>query len=186
MRVKRLSIVLFLFALATLPLGASTFVAMDKAELIANSEAVVQGTVLKVNSFWDPSGRIVMTEAMIRVEDTIVGKAASVVRVQTFGGDVDGFRVEAHGFPEFKVGERMILFLAAENDGFTKVTGYQFGQYHVRRDKAGVDYAVSAIGLDTNVVTKDGRPFSRPQAVRLDTFKANVLATARRSGRIEN
>lgn len=186
MRVKRLSIVLFLFALATLPLGASTFVAMDKAELIANSEAVVQGTVLKVNSFWAPSGRIVMTEALVRVEDTIVGQAPSVVRVQTFGGNVDGFLVEAHGFPEFKVGERMVLFLGAEQDGVTQVTGYQFGQYHVRRDKAGVDFAVPALDLGTNVVTKDGRPFARPQAMRLDAFKDNLLATARRSGRIEN
>lgn len=183
---KRLSIVLFLFALATLPLGASTFVAMDKAELIANSEAVVQGTVLKVHSFWDPSGRIVMTEALVRVEETILGQAPSVVRVQTYGGDVDGFVVEAHGFPEFKVGQRMVLFLEPEKSGFTKVAGYQFGQFHVRRDKAGVEYAVSALEPGTNVATKDGRPYVRPQAMRLDTFKENLLNTARRSGRLEN
>ena len=183
---KRLSIVLFLSVLATLPLGASTFMAMDRAELIANSEAVVQGTVLKVNSFWDPSGRMVMTEALVRVEDTIIGQAPSIVRVQTFGGNVDGFIVEAAGFPEFKAGERMILFLSPEKQGIAKVAGYQFGQFHIRRDKAGVEFAVSAIDAGVNVVTKDGRPFARPQAVRLDTFKDQVRETARRSGRIEN
>ena len=184
---KRLSIVLsLLFVLATLPLGASTFVAMDHAALIANSEAVVQGTVLKVNSFWDPSGRMVMTEALVRVEDTILGQAPSIVRVQTFGGNVDGFIVEAAGFPEFKAGDRMVLFLSPEKDAVARVAGYQFGQFHIRRDKTGVEFAVPALDASVNVVTKDGRPFARPQAVRLDTFKDQVRETARRSGRIEN
>lgn len=119
-------------------------------------------------------------------DHAVLGEAPSIVRVQTFGGNVDGFIVEAHGFPEFKAGERMILFLAPEKDGIAKVTGYQFGQYLVRRDKAGVEYAVPALDLGANVVTKDGRPFVRPQAVRLDAFKDQVRATARRSGRIEN
>ena len=183
---KRLLIGALLFALAAAPMAASTFLAMNQTELIAASEAVIQGQVLKVHSFWDPSGRVVMSEALVRVEDTILGEAPSIVRVQTFGGNVDGFIVEAAGFPEFKAGERMILFLSPEKDGIARVAGYQFGQFHVRRDKAGIDFAVPALDLGANVVTKDGRPFARPQAVRLDTFKDQVRATARRSGRIEN
>jgi hypothetical protein len=174
------------FVLAALPVAASTFLAMNHAELIAESEAVIQGQVLKVHSFWDPSGRIVLSEALVRVEDWIVGDSATVVRVQTVGGNVGGFVVEAHGFPEFKAGERLILFLSQENDGVNKVTGYQFGQYRVKRDKAGVEYAVPALDLGAGVVTEDGRPFVRPKAQRLDTFKAQLQDTARRSGRIQN
>jgi hypothetical protein len=159
---------------------------MNHAELIAESQAVVQGQVLKVHSFWDPTGRIVMSEALIRVEETILGEAPTIVRVQTAGGNVDGFIVEAHGFPEFKAGERMILFLTPEKDAVNQVTGYQFGQYHVKRDKAGVDYAVPALDLGENVVSKDGKPFARPQAMRLDTFKQRLMDTARRAGRIAN
>lgn len=183
---KRLFLSVLLLALAAAPMAASTFVAVNTAQLIADSEAVVQGQVLKVHSFWDPSGRMVMTEALVRVEDTLLGQAPSIVRVQTFGGNVDGFVVEAAGFPEFQAGQRMILFLTPEKDGVARVTGYQFGQYHVQRDKAGIEYAVPALDLGANVVTKDGRPFVRPQAVRLDTFKNQVRDTARRSGRIEN
>lgn len=183
---KRLLIGALLFALAAAPMAASTFEAMNQKELIAASEAAVQGQVLKVHSFWDPSGRMVMTEALVRVEETLFGEAPSIVRVQTFGGNVDGFIVEAAGFPEFKAGDRMILFLSPEKDAVARVAGYQFGQFHIRRDKAGVEFAVSALGTEVNVVTKDGRPFARPQAVRLDTFKDQVRETARRSGRIEN
>lgn len=183
---KRLLIGILLLALAAAPMAASTFMAMNQKELIAASEAVVQGQVLKVHSFWDPTGRVVMSEALIRVEDTIFGEAPSIVRVQTFGGNVDGFRVEAAGFPQFKAGDRMVLFLSPEKDAVTRVAGYEFGQYHIRRDKAGVEFAVSALGADANVVTQDGKPFARPQAVRLDTFKDQIRAEARRSGRIEN
>lgn len=183
---KRLSIPVLVFALAAVPLAASTFVAMNHAELIAESQAVIQGQVLKVHSFWDPTGRVVMSEALVRVEETILGEAPTIVRVQTFGGNVDGFIVEAHGFPEFKAGERMILFLSPEKDAVNRVTGYQFGQYRVQRDKAGVDYAVPALDLGSNVATEDGKPFMRPQTMRLDTFKQRLLDTARQAGRLEN
>ena len=183
---KRLLIGVLLFALAAAPMAASTFVAMNDSELIAHSEAVVQGQVVKVHSFWDPSGRMVMTEALVRVEDTLAGKAPAMVRVQTFGGNVDGFVVEAAGFPEFKAGERMILFLSPAKEGVAQVAGYQFGQYRIQRNKAGVDFAVPALDAAVNVVTPDGALFVRPQAVRLDTFKDRIRDTARRSGRIQN
>lgn len=183
---KRLLIGVLLFALAAAPMAASTFIAVKTEQLIADSAAVIQGEVLRVHSFWDPSGRMVMTEALVRVEDTLLGDSPTIVRVETFGGNVDGFIVEADGFPKFEAGQRMILFLSPEKDGVARVSGYQFGQYHVRRDKAGVEYAVPALDLGANVVTKDGKPFVRPQAVRLDTFKDQVRAAARRSGRIEN
>ena len=183
---KRLLIGVLLLALAAAPMAASTFLAMNQKELIAESQAVVQGQVLKVNSFWDASGRMVMTEALVRVEEAILGKAPTVVRVQTFGGNVDGFIVEAAGFPEFKAGERMVLFLSPAKDGVARVAGYQFGQYRIQRNKAGLEFAVPALDSAVNVATKDGSLFVRPQAVRLDTFKDQVRETARRSGRIEN
>ncbi|MFP5284436.1 MAG: hypothetical protein ACLGI9_01720 [Thermoanaerobaculia bacterium] len=183
---KRLLIGALLFALAAAPMTASTFLAMTETELIADSEAVVQGEVVKVRSFWDATGRMVMTEALVRVEDTILGKAPALVRVETFGGNVDGFIVEAAGFPQFKAGERMVLFLSRPKEGVARVSGYQFGQYRIERNKAGVEFAVPALDAGVTVVTKDGTLYKRPQAVRLDTFKDQVRDTARRSGRIAN
>ena len=183
---KRFLIGILLFALAAAPMAASTFIAMKTDQLIAESAAIVQGEVLRVHSFWEPSGRMVMTEALVRVEDTILGESPTIVRVETFGGNVDGFIVEADGFPKFEAGQRMILFLSPEKDGVSRVAGYQFGQFHIRRDKAGVEHAVPALDLGTNVVTRDGKPFVRPQAVRLDAFKDQIRAAAQRSGRIEN
>src|SRR4051794_613685 len=108
---------------AAVPAAASTFLAMTQHELIAQSDAVVQGRVLKVSSFWSPSGRVIMSEALVQVEEKVRGNAPSVVKVRTFGGTVGGYTVEAHGFPKFAVDERVVLFLQNADDT-AEVTGY--------------------------------------------------------------
>jgi hypothetical protein len=163
--------------LAAIPVGASTFLAMSRGELVAQSDAVIQGRVLKVNSFWDPSGRVIMTEAMIQVEDTIRGKSASVAVVRTFGGRVGNFIVEAHGFPKFVVNDHVLLFLHNSGDA-TEVTGYQLGHYRIVRDKAGVEMAVPTFDGGAMLLGRDGRPAAAPKAMQLDAFKSMIRAEA--------
>src|SRR5262245_26266422 len=122
---KRSVLVLLALLVASAPLAASTFVAMTPQQLVAQSSAVIQGDVLKVTSFWSPSGRIIVTEAMVRVTDTILGDAPSVVVLRTFGGDVGSYRVVAEGFPQFEVGQRVVLYLQSQADGTAEVTGYR-------------------------------------------------------------
>jgi len=181
---KRLvSIGLLLVMAAVVPVGASTFLKMTQKDLIRDSAAVVQGQVIKVSSFWDPTGRIVMTEALVRVEDKILGNAPSVVVVRTFGGTVGSFTVEAHGFPKFRNNERLLLYLEPEQDGASRVAGYQQGQFHVVRDKSGVELAIPAFD-GANLVTPDGRVAAPAKALRLDELKQSIRDEARRAGRV--
>ncbi|HEX3126806.1 MAG TPA: hypothetical protein VH394_05705 [Thermoanaerobaculia bacterium] len=180
-----LGVVAALLALA-IPVGASTFVALNRAELVAQSDAVVQGEVIKVESFWTPSGRLIQTEAQVRVIETIAGQAPSVLVMRTFGGTVQGYTVEAHGFPTFKTGDRLLLFVQNQQDGIAEVTGYRQGQYRVVRDRAGVDFAVPTVEAGVRLLTPDGKEAARPQAVRLDTLKNEIRAIAERGGRIAN
>jgi hypothetical protein len=183
---KRLvSIGLLLLSVAAVPAGASTFLKMSQKDLVRASAAVVQGQVLKVSSFWEPTGRMVVTEALVRVEEKIYGEAPSVVVVRTFGGTVGNFTVEAHGFPKFRANDRVLLYLEAEKDGATRVAGYQQGQFHVVR-QAGVEMAVPATEDDASVVTRDGRVAAPAKAMRLDVLKEFIRGEARRAGRLEN
>ena len=184
-RFVSLGVVALMLALA-IPAGASTFIGLSRAELVAQSDAVVEGEVIKVESFWAPSGRIIVTQAMVRVTDTIAGDSPTVVVLRTYGGTVDGFRVEAHGFPEFNQGDRLVLFLENQKDGSAEVTGYRQGQYQVVRDKAGVEYAVPTLEKGVRLLTIDGKEAARPQAVRLETLKNEIRANAQRGGRIAN
>jgi hypothetical protein len=180
-----LCLAVFALVLAAIPAGASTFVALSRAELAAQSNAVVEGEVLKINSFWSRSGRLVVTEVMVQVTDKIAGDAASVVIVRTFGGQVGGYNVEAHGFPKFAVGERVILFLQNQVDGTAEVTGYRQGQYRVVRE-AGIEMAVPTLEAGVNLVRPDGATVVRPKAERLDVLKSRIAADFERTSRMAN
>jgi hypothetical protein len=181
---KRLTWVglLALVLVAAAPAGASTFISLNEDELVAQSDAVVEGRVLKVNSFWSPSGRLIVTEAMVQVEEKIRGEAPSVVIVRTAGGTVGGYSIEAHGFPKFAVGERLLLFVQNPSD-VAQVTGYRQGQYRIFVDKAGVRFAVPTLGDDVNLINSDGSRAALPKAVRLDEFKARIKSAADRTDR---
>jgi hypothetical protein len=179
-----MSMVLLAVVLGIVPAGASTFLAMNQDELIRDSAAVIEGKVLQINSFWDPTGTLVLSEALIEVQDKVFGDVPSVVIVQTAGGKVGDFFVEAHGFPKFRVNEKVLLFLEPEQEGTMRVAGYQQGQFRIRQDKARGAVAVPALDLGANLLTKDGRPGPRPQELSLETLKSQIRAGAVRQGRL--
>jgi hypothetical protein len=179
-------LLLGLLALAiAVPASASTFLGLTTDQLMATSDAVIQGEVLQVHSFWNKSGRIIVTEAIVRVTETVAGKSPSVVVLRTFGGTVEGFTVEAHGFPKFEKGQELLLFVSNQADGTAEVTGYRQGQYRIVRGKAGV-MAVPTVEHGVRLLTRDGQAAPRPQALRLDTFKSQIQAGAQRVGLTEN
>jgi hypothetical protein len=179
---KRLFLLGLVLVMAV-PLGASTFLKMTQKDLVRDSAAVIQGHVVKVSSFWDPTGRMVQSEALVRVESKVFGEAPSVVVVRTFGGTVGDFRVDAEGFPKFQLNDHLLLFLEPEQDGATRVAGYQQGQFRIVQDKSGALLAVPAFD-GASLLTKDGRVSAPAQTIRLDDLKASIRSEARRAGRV--
>ncbi len=184
-RLVALSLVL-LAVLAAVPAGASTFIALSRQELVSQSDAVIQGRVLKVSSFWGQEGRVIMSEILVQVEEKIRGNAPTVVKVRTFGGTVDGYTVEAHGFPKMAVNDHVVLFLQNANET-AEVTGYRQGQWRIVLDK-GVQMAVPTVEGGVTLLGRDGRPVAAPKALRLDTFKNMIRSEVERpsSGRAAN
>ena len=170
------------------PASGSTFLHMSRAELAQKASAVVVGNVLSVESYWTKSGRIIVTEAMVEVEDAILGEAPSVVIVRTFGGTVNGYTVEAHGFPTFNKGERLLLYLEKDqaDPGATRVLGYQEGQYRVRLDKAGREVAVPTVDGNARLLTAEGKAAPTPRPIPLDELRTEVREYARQAGRPVN
>jgi len=164
----------------------STFLAMSLDDLVRQADAVIQGEVIDLESFWTPSGRIIATDATIVVDERLVGTMPSVVKVRTFGGKVGDFSVEAHGFPIFQKGERVLLFAYVEpDDGTVRVLGYQQGHFRVVTRRDGVTLAVPLIEDGARFFTPSGVLMPEPRSVEIELFKANVRATARRLGRTD-
>lgn len=154
------------------PVEASTFIAMSTSDLVKSSSAVVEGEVFSLASRWTADGRIIVTDASVRVWDTLAGKASEVVQVKTFGGTVDGFTVDAIGFPEFTLGERVLLFLEPDTEaGRLRVNGYQQGLYRIVSRPDGVETAVPSVDHGVQLLSSTGARVAPLPAMRLDDLR---------------
>lgn len=159
-------------ALAALPLSASTFIAMDEGELLASSEAVVEGRVLDVRSYWNEDRTAIVSEARVLVDDIVAGEAPNVLVVKTFGGKVGDLEIVAHGFPRFESGGQVLLYLTPDGEDF-RVTGYRLGQYRIR-DTAKGRLAEPMLEEGVRLFTPDGQLAPRPRPERLDVLKERI------------
>ncbi len=175
-----------LIGLYAIPLPASTFVAMTDAELISRSDRVIQGEVLNVRSHWSPSGRMVVTDATVRVDQVLIGNSPGVIQVRTFGGQVNDFVVETYGFPTFEKGKNVILFLYEEqSDRSLRVLGYQQGHFRVVTRLDDVTLAVPQLDQDAQLLRPNGAPLPIPASVEIGVFKNRLLNAAEALGRTD-
>jgi len=184
---RALAVCLFaLIVAAAVPASASIFVAMDRAELVAASQAVVVGQVVGARSFWNEDATAILTEAVVRVDETVAGAAPRFVTVRTFGGTVGSLRIEAHGFPTFREGQRMVLFLDGVG-AIAEVVGYQQGQYRiVTRASDGIDVAVPSVDGGATLVRMDGSRAERPRAMALSALVESIRTAAGESRTLQN
>lgn len=165
------------------PMEASTFVAMGTSDLVRSSSAVIEGEVVALESRWTADRRIIVTDATVRVWDVLGGAAPQFVTVKTFGGTVKGFTIDAIGFPEFKVEERVLLFLEPDTEaGRLRVTGYQQGLYRIVVGPDGVETAVPSVDHGAHLVSPSGRPVPPLPAIRLDDLRHLIRDEFRRLG----
>lgn len=182
---KQLGILVLAALACSLPLSASTFVLMTPVEMVRQAESIVQGRVIEVESFWSEGGELIISEATVEVDEVLLGEATATVTVRTFGGEVGGIVVEAHGFPVFERGEHVILFLNREaSDDSTRVLGYQQGHFEVVERLDGVTLAVPQIDEGMRLVERSGKLAPEARSLRLDQFKSNVRDLARQVGRL--
>lgn len=172
--------------LCALPLAASTFVAMTADELISESDTVIQGEVIRMRSHWHGSGRIIVTDVTVRVDEVLIGNSPAVVQVRTYGGQVNDLVVEAHGFPKLEMGERVILFLHEDpEDRTTRIQGYQQGHYRVVTRLDGVTLAVPQVDEDAAMLTPGGVRVPAQASMEIGAFRSRLFDAAERLGRAD-
>ena len=111
----RTAAVSFLLAVTTTAAFGTTIVMPSDEQLIAKSPVILIGDVLS-SSAVNENGAI-STVTRIRVERTLKGAAPPVVTVREIGGRVgDRFNV-VFGSPEYRVSERVLVFLWPADQG---------------------------------------------------------------------
>jgi len=179
-RFRTAGVIALLVALAAAaPASGATFIDMEIPELVAASDAVIEGRVVDVQSFWDEKGAVIVSEATVQVDDKIVGKSEDWIRVRTVGGEVGGYTIQAPGFPTLDLDERVVLFVQRPGDGEEafRITGHPLGKYRVVED-GGEQIARPSVDDGAVLVSPRGGPATAPRALSLDRLKEDVRDAA--------
>lgn len=123
-------VVLAVVTLASRQALAMTYRPISDENLVAASALVVIGEVEEVRGARLADGRIV-TQADLRVDESLKGAAAPRVRVTEAGGRVGDLTVRIPGMPAFVPGERVLVFLRERADGTLGTTALSLAKYTI-------------------------------------------------------
>lgn len=119
------------------PARGAVVVAMNFDELALDAHRVVLGEVVGITARWSADKTIIETVVEVRVEvDLSASAAGTTVRIVQPGGRIGDVGLAVPGMPEFRQGERVLLFLhvtGTDADGATthSVVGLAQGKFAV-------------------------------------------------------
>lgn len=123
------------------PAAATTVAPLSTEQMVDASDAIVRGTVTDVWTSLD--GGHINTHVTVQVERVLKGRAASSVEVVVPGGAIDGVLASVAGAPRYSTGERVLLLLAARNDGSYLNVALSGGKYTIKQNPSdGADMVV--------------------------------------------
>ena len=175
--VRRIVALLIAFALAA-GAGASVAVRASVEDLTEASRVVAEGVVTDHTVTLDRAAGVIWTEHRLRVGRMLAGAATKEITVRVRGGSVGTIVQEVIGAPKLEDGERVVLFLGAEEHGAREIVGLAQGAFEVETDpKTGATFCRNSIdGL--SLVDATGGD-AAPEALRLplEDLAARVTAT---------
>ena len=168
---------------AALPAAATVVVPVAEADLVAQSSAVVLGRVTAIESHAD-RGRI-YTNVTLSIDETLKGDSVPSLTVRLLGGQVGDYAAWIEGSPEFRRGERVLVFVTAHRDGTARVAHFYQGKFSIVRDASGEDMAVRETPAGVRLPSGAAAPATAPQRLRRfrDAIRAHVHAQAAGRGR---
>ncbi|HYO70939.1 MAG TPA: hypothetical protein VEU33_33150 [Archangium sp.] len=123
--------------LLSLAASATTMLRADLPELAHTSDAIVHGTVRRVESRWSGDGRRIITDVEIQVTEALKGQAGGTVLVTQPGGRVGDIGQRVSGLAAFTPGEEVVVFLERHGRQAFRVSGMVQGKYQVQRSEDG-------------------------------------------------
>lgn len=112
------------------------------------ADAIVLGRVDRVDARLELSGVTPMpwTVSTIRVERWIHGTGGAEMAIEELGGDWQGTEVKVAGTPEYRAGERVLVFLRRDEQGRYRTYGMAQGKFTIRASVDGPTMAVRDLG----------------------------------------
>ena len=170
-------LVLLAVVLASAPATATVVIPVAEADLVAQSAAVLVGRVAAIASHAD-RGRI-YTDVTVDVDEMLKGDSVPTLTVRVLGGRVGTHAAWVEGSPEFRRGERVLLFVSAYRDGTARVARFYQGKFSIIRDAGGEDVAVRETPAGVHLPSGAAVPATAPRHLRhlRDAIRAHVSAS---------
>jgi hypothetical protein len=173
--------VLSCLILAALSARATTVIPPTFDQLVNDAEFIFQGNVTDVRSQWVGEGgqRQIVSYVTFKVDDAIKGSPGATYTIRMLGGTVGEITMAISDAPEFKVGDRDILFVEHNGTQFVPLVGIMHGRFHVEHDQAGQEVVTTNEGDPVKNVTQLGKAENAaPAGANLTpaAFKAAIQA----------
>jgi hypothetical protein len=103
-----------------------------KVDLIQQSESIVMGTVLEVNSSWSVDHSGIFTYVRLEIRDQFKGQpVGQEITLQIPGGRVGEITQVVSDAPSFDVGQQVLVHVYTQDTGYPGVYGWEKGSLTV-------------------------------------------------------
>ena len=165
--------------LTALSARATTVIPPTFDQLVNDAEFIFQGNVTDVRSQWIGEGgqRQIVSYVTFKVDDAIKGSPGASYTIRMLGGTVGEITMAISDAPEFKVGDKDILFVEHNGTQFVPLVGIMHGRFHVEQDQSGQEVVTTNEGEPLSNVSqlgKNKRAASAGATLSIDEFKAAI------------
>lgn len=119
------------FACASAPASASVVIPVNLGELSREALMIARGRIVALDARWTDDHRRVETVVTLEAETYLKGAFGPVVQFRVPGGRLGRYRSIFVGAPEFLLGQRVVVFLAARGPAVPFVVGLGQGVFRV-------------------------------------------------------
>jgi len=170
--IRRSLIITGLLLALAVPLSASQFIDMPFDQVAREAQYVVRGNVEQTWSAWDDAHEVIFTYATVRVNRHFAEAGPRTIVIREVGGTVDGYTMEAIGFPAIRAGEDVVLMLSRwEDSSDYRIHAFNQGKYLVR-NRGGVEVLIA-----DPVKQGEERLSGRERGVRVQSDESEIGLT---------
>ena len=174
--VKRHLWLILLLVFGIRPLPCATLQQLTLDDMIAQSTAIVRGTV--VDSWAARTGSVIYTHYEVQVSENFKGLRQSSVELVVAGGVVNNLSQSFSGSPTLNKGDQFVFFLWTSRAGLTQIMGLTQGLFAVAPDASADPMATRAATHELMLDPKTAQPVKDATlAMRLSDLRSRIAST---------
>jgi hypothetical protein len=174
--VKRYVWLTLLFAFGIRPLLCATLEQLTLDDMIAQSTAIVRGTV--VDSWAARTGSVIYTHYKVQVSESFKGARQSSVELVVAGGVVGNLSQSFSGSPTLNKGDEFVFFLWTSRAGLTQIMGLTQGLFAIASAASADPTATRAATRELMLDPKTAQPVKDAQlSMRLSDLRSRIAST---------